>query len=562
MTKSHRSWTIAVFIVVPLALPLASCISSRQQNFSFSFLPATPLPAGPIEEDPPNIATNLYADETPNLVRRTLALPPRIPEVDTRIVQAEDRFEAGKKFYQQGDMQSARREFNSALDVLLSAPENLPDRQRLERKLDQLADTIYRYDLEGLGSGDTRNEVVYDKSPLEGILEMTFPTDPMLRPKVKEEIAATVSQLPLEENDAVLSYIHYFSTERGRKTLIGGLRRSGRYRPLIHRILDEEGIPQELIYLAQVESGFLPRARSYKKAVGMWQFVQFRGQEYGLNQTPSSDDRMDPEKATRAAAKHLRDLYNTFGDWYLAMAAYNCGPNRVDHAVQRTGFADFWKLASLNAIPRDTANYVPVILAITIMAKNPKDYDLDNLEQDEPVTFDTVDVDAPTNLGLIADITERPASELQDLNPALLKAVAPAGYQLRVPKGTAGIVRSTLESIPAIHRASWRVHRVIGGETLAEIARRYSVPASSVTAANSRMTGPPEVGDLMIIPAAARPEQVATHRAATTHRRATHRVTTSARSSVASRQTPASTRHRTVGYKTASVAAKRRPVTN
>ena len=128
------------------------------------------------------------------------------------------------------------------MDVLLSAPENLPDRQRLERKLDQLTESIYRYDLEGLGALAAQREVIYDKSPLDSILEMTFPTDPNLRPKVKEEIEATVSQLPLEENDAVLSYIHYFSTERGRKILIAGLRHSGRYRALIQRILDDEGV--------------------------------------------------------------------------------------------------------------------------------------------------------------------------------------------------------------------------------------------------------------------------------------------------------------------------------
>ena len=153
-------------------------------------------------------------------------------------------------------------------------------------------------------------------------------------------------------------------------------------------------------------------------------------------QTPGTDDRLDPEKATRAAAKHLHDLYAMFGDWYLAMAAYNCGPGCVQRAVERTGYADFWELTRLNALPKETANYVPVILALTIMAKNPKDYDLENLETDRPVEYETIDLDTPTSLALIADAADRPVSEIQDLNPALLKSTAPAGYQLRVPKGT------------------------------------------------------------------------------------------------------------------------------
>ena len=337
-----------------------------------------------------------------------------------------------------------------------------------------------------------------------------------------------------------MSYIHYFSTDRGHKTLVAGLRRAGRYRSLIQRILDEEGVPQELIFLAQAESGFLPRAKSYKAAVGMWQFVQFRGREYGLNQTPMSDDRMDPEKATRAAARHLHDLYATFGDWYLAMAAYNCGPFCVEHAVERTGYADFWELSRLNVLPKQTTNYVPLILAMTIMAKNPKDYDLEAVDLDEPVRYDTLDLEAPTHLALIADAAERPVSEIQDLNPALLKLVAPAGYQLRVPPGTSAVVRNTLETIPASHRAAWRVHRVVEGETLDAIAHRYATPASSISAVNQKVRVP-AAGDILVIPAAY------------SQRPAVHKSTAAVRQRKGSRHVGAA-RASAGSYKTAALA--------
>ncbi len=547
---------LAVITLSVLVLLLAGCMASKPQTLRMSFLPTTPLPMEPVIEQPPVIDSGVFAKASPTLVERSLTVPPRLPEVEGRIVQVNDHFEAGKRLYQQADLAGARREFDRAVDLVLSAPENLPDRQRLERKLDQIVDTIYRYDTERLGAGAEKPPLVYDRSPLdEGILDMTFPTDPNLGPKVKEEIAATLSQLPLAENDAVLSYIHYFSTVRGHKTLVAGLRRAGRYRPLVQRILDEEGVPQELIYLAQVESGFLPRARSRKQAVGMWQFVQFRGREYGLNQTPSTDDRLDPEQATRAAARHLRDLYATFGDWYLALAAYNCGPNCVDHAVQRTGYADFWELRRLNVLPKETSNYVPLILALTIMAKNPADYDLLNLDVDQPLEYDSLKVEAPTSLTLIADAADRPISEIQELNPSLLKPLAPAGYQLRVPKGSAPSVLMALDSVPALHRANWRIHRVEQGETLAEIARRFSTPAASIMAANQQPVDPPETGDMLVIPAAFHaPRSSAAPARGSSHRRASHRPAAAhpVASATPSRRPAAST------YKTASLKIKPR----
>ncbi len=160
---------------------------------------------------------------------------------------------------------------------------------------------------------------------------------------------------------------------------------------MIQRILDEEGVPQELIHLAQAESGFIPRAVSRKAAGGMWQFVKLRGKQYGLMQTAYTDDRMDPEKATRAAARHLHDLYNEFGDWYLAIAAYNCGPGVVEKAVERTGYADFWELRNRGVLPAETTNYVPIILAMTIMEKNAAEYGLEGSAMDPPLEYDTVE---------------------------------------------------------------------------------------------------------------------------------------------------------------------------
>jgi membrane-bound lytic murein transglycosylase D len=297
----------------------------------------------------------------------------------------------------------------------------------------------------------------------------------------------------------------------------------------------------------------------------MWQFVQFRGRQYGLMQTPGTDDRLDPERATRAAARHLHDLYAMFGDWYLAMAAYNCGPGCVQRAVERTGYADFWELRRLNVLPKETANYVPVIVALTIMAKNPKDYDLENLDTDRPLEYESMELDTPTSLSLVADAADRPVSEIQELNPALLKSSAPQGYQLRVPKGTLATVMSALDLVPANHRADWRIHRVVPGETLADIAHRYATPVSALTSANQRASlGPlegaaPVAGDLLVVPAASRSSRTAEKTALSKGRGKVSQKT------LAARRTPLNTvarRAHAGAYRTASLASKHRTTAN
>src|SRR5260370_19932683 len=219
-------------------------------------------------------------------------------------------------------------------------------------------------------------------------------------------------------------------------------------------------------------------------------------------QSPYSDQGVAPEKATRSAARHLRDLYHQFGDWYLAIAAYNCGPGNVERAVERTGFADFWELRNRRVLPLETTNYVPIILAMTIMAKNAKAYDLEGVVPDAPLEYDVANITSPTHFALVADLTETPLAEIQALNPALLKSVAPAGYQLNVPRGAAVSLVSALETVPPDRRASLRMHKAENGETLDTIGEPYGASPSVIAAANRIEAEAPETGDRLGSPQA------------------------------------------------------------
>jgi membrane-bound lytic murein transglycosylase D len=193
---------------------------------------------------------------------------------------------------------------------------------------------------------------------------------------------------------------------------------------------------------------------------------------------------MDPEKATRAAAHHLRDLYHEFGDWYLALAAYNCGPGTVEKAVERTGYADFWGLRSRGVLPAETTNYVPIILAMTIMEKNAAEYGIEGFQLDPPLVYDTVETTAATSLTLVADILDLPFAELAALNPASLRGMIPADFSLHVPKGSGNQLVAALQLIPANHLDDWRMHRVGAGETLATIGKRYGVIPANIVSVN------------------------------------------------------------------------------
>src|ERR1039458_8860122 len=501
-----RTETLCSFSLLAVAVVTSGCGYTQQSKFQMSFLPPAPRNASAVElPEPPPVQHNLYLGaDIPAIILANPQILQRRTQGETTMQAAQRRFQAGKRYYQAGDAANARLEFDRAIDLMLEASDQgLIDRQQYERQLDEMGDSIHRYDLADLGASAEVDQGKFEKAPLEDILQMTFPVDPKLKDKVREQVAATTSQLPLSVNDAVLGYINYFSN-RGHRTLLNGLQRSGRYRPMIQRILDEEGIPQEIIHLAQAESGFIPRAVSSKAAGGMWQFLRWRGNEYGLKQTAYTDDRMDPEKATRAAAHHLRDLYHEFGDWYLALAAYNCGPVNVEKAVERTGYANFWELRSRGVLPAETTNYVPIILAMTIMEKNAAEYGIQDFQLDPPLQYDTVETTAATSLTLVADILDVPFAELAALNPASLRGMIPADFPLRVPKGSGNPLVAALQLIPANHLDAWRMHRVLGSETLATIGKRYGATPANIVSVNRLESAKAVEGDRLLIPSAQR----------------------------------------------------------
>src|SRR5262252_1688506 len=254
----------AVLRVVPAAgfILLSACATTAPpQRFHTFFLPPAPAPAAAAEALPvaPVLLTDLYANEVPSL-GASLPVIARPTDTEFLIKRADDRYAAGKRAVQEGRIAEARREFNRAIEILLMAPEETPDRVRVEQRLEEMVESVYRYDTGELGASQPENVVSYDKRPLDEILELTFPIAPTLRNKVRDQIQATTSQLPLQESDAVVSFINFFSSPRGKKILEAGLKRSGRYKAMIERALAAEGLPQELIFVAQAESGFLPRA--------------------------------------------------------------------------------------------------------------------------------------------------------------------------------------------------------------------------------------------------------------------------------------------------------------
>jgi membrane-bound lytic murein transglycosylase D len=472
-----------LLMAASVALVLGSTACQTAQR------PATLLPAGisaaPAVHPTPAPAPQSAADATTVATTQTQvnAQPDAVAKL---IAQVEQEYKIGEENYQAGHLEAAKENFDRAFNLLLGSSLDVRSDARLEQEFDRVLDGVNGLELQALQEGDGFTEQKSEPAPIDEANEATLPVDPNVKAKAAAEVAATHSDLPLMMTDPVAGYISYFSS-RGRGTLERALARSGLYHDMIQRVLREEGVPQDLIYLAQAESGFHPLALSHAGARGMWQFMASRAKGYGLERDWWVDERQDPEKSTRAAAHHLKDLYNQFGDWYLAMAAYNSGPGTVQSAVKRTGYADYWELYKRNVLPKETRNYVPIILAVTIMAKNPEQYGLDKVVTEKPVAYDALKIDYPVDLRLVAECVDASASTLQDLNPSLLRLTTPKDreFELHLPAGTKDRYLTAIAAIPPDMRVWWRYHKVAPGDTLSSVARAFHTSRQTIVQANN-----------------------------------------------------------------------------
>lgn len=482
-------------VYTALSIALAGCTPTDHGSAPQSAPPQSTAPALPAP-----------APQQPAPVVQTQpARTPQQQRIEALIAQVEKAYADGQADYKKGNLVAAKTEFDRAVDLMLTSGIDIKSEPLLQDEFDHVVDGINSLEMEALkiGNGFVPKE---EPTPAEAASDVTFVVDPKVLAAARANLATTKSDLPLVVNDYVAVYINFFAnTKKGHYTLLHAMQRSGRYRNMIQRVMAEEGVPQDLIYLAVAESGFNPRAMNpHSHAGGMWQFMP-NDKFYGLARTAYVDERFDPEKSTRAYARYMKYIYNQLGDWYLSMAAFDWGTGSIQRAVQKTGYADFWELYRRNNLPGETKNYVPEIIAAIIIANHPEQYGFDDLTLDPPVLTDTVTINYSVDLRLVADIVNVPVDEVVALNPSLLRMVTPTDgpFDLHLPAGSALNFERTIAMIPEPHRDAWRYHRVQPDDTLASVAHTFHVDVDELASANQLRSGDKLDGvEALVVPAA------------------------------------------------------------
>ena len=332
------------------------------------------------------------------------------------------------------------------------------------------------------------DELGTTESPLDVIANVNLyeiEIDPGLESLVSEDLRKTQYDFPIVVNKQVLKFLDYYQGQ-GRKATEEALSRSGRYIGLFKKIFSEQKTPLDLIYMANVESLFKPSAYSRARARGIWQFMKGTGRLYGWESGWWLDERLDFEKATESAARHLKDLNEEFGDWYLALAAYNVGPGRVRRALRRYGDLDYWTMTRRRMLPRETRNFVPSILASILIYRNPEHYGF-HVEPEAPLQYERVKLDYQVDLDVIAESIGVGFDEMRNLNPELIRGVTPfetKDYRLKVPEGKSRTLLTKLAELPPDKRLRLKHHKVKQGETLSVIAFRYGSSIRAIAEVN------------------------------------------------------------------------------
>jgi membrane-bound lytic murein transglycosylase D len=432
------------------------------------------------------------------------------------IAQSEQHLLAGLNAAGEGHLGRARAEFDRALDLLLEYPGGALAHPRVAEAYRRTLETIQVREVEIAAAGDAFREAAVEPASIDDVGTLPVGDEPASAETRARAVAAVASEtldLPVELNEAVLSSIDLYQG-RLREWFEAALSRGQRYLPHIREVFAQEGIPQDLAYVALVESAFKPTAYSRAKARGVWQFIGATGKRYGLQQDWWVDERSDPEKATHAAARYLKTLHGMFGDWNLALAGYNAGEMKVVRAIKRYGTSDFWALRKTRAFRPETKNYVPLIHAAIVIAKAPERYGFTVTPEQTPA-FERVAVEGAYDLRVVAECAGEPVESLRSLNPELRRLATPADrtFALRVPEGRGPQVTDCLANLAPEKRVSFRTHVVRKGQTLASIARANGVKASDIAEANGIPAGRRlRRGTELVIPIPAARTRVATAR--------------------------------------------------
>jgi len=429
--------------------------------------------------------------------------------VSELIALSTSHFEAGQRELREGHLEMAKAEFNKSLEVLLESRFGARTVPRIREHFDRLVERISAYELTALAQGDGFTEKRYEPATIDDLLTIsTFeqpPATPETKRAVSDDLQETPHDIDIPLNGRVLQYVQLFSG-RLKSYLEDGLSRGVQYLPMIQEVFRAEGLPLDLAYVPLIESAFKPSALSKAKAKGIWQFMRGTALENGLQHDWYIDERADPEKATRAAAKYLTTLYGMFGDWHLALASYNGGPGRVQNAMKRSRKDDFWSLsASSRYLPRETRDYVPLILAAIVIARNPAQYGLAIVEPELPQT-ERVTVYGPIDLRKVAEWAGVPAEVIQDLNPELRRWTTPVratDYTLTVPQGTGARILAAMGTAEPEDLVSFNRYTVKKGETIQTIAKKLKVSRTDLAEANYLSTKARlDAGQQLIIPRA------------------------------------------------------------